>query len=327
MKTQGMPRQKLSPEEFLPFDEPERPRKLSGGIELSPGFTVNAALFEQFAELAYRRAGIRLGAGKEALVAARIGKRIRTLGLKGPRDYLDYLLTDDQGEEIVHFLDVISTNFTSFYREPAHFPLLGDLVEQRLALGRHRMRFWSAACSSGEEPYTMALSIAERLGDKAADWRILATDISTRILAAAQTGRYPASALKTVPKHLRLRYFESASTKSSNEPLFSIKHDLRNHIAFARLNLSTPPFPMSGPLDVVMCRNVMIYFDHRVRQNLVTAVENLLAPDGIFFIGHAETLNGLHTSFRAIRPSVYVLPSSPVFPTARTSLYPKRSVE
>ncbi|MGC4000676.1 MAG: CheR family methyltransferase [Anaeromyxobacter sp.] len=191
------------------------------------------------------------------------------------------------------------------------FQLLAALVKSRHEEGRGRLRFWSAASSSGEEAYTMAITIADTLADAHVDWRILGTDISTRILVAAEAATYPLSALRDVPKQLRSKYFHPLGSKAAEDPLYQVRDALRKHVTFKRLNLSTPPFPMRGPLDAVFCRNVMIYFDQRVRQGLVSAIEALMAPDGIFFVGHAETLNGLSTRFRALRPSVYVLPDAP----------------
>jgi chemotaxis protein methyltransferase CheR len=268
-------------------------------------FEIDTTLFNQFAEIAYDRAGIRLSPGKEALVGARVAKRIRALGLADPNQYLDYLLADGDGEELVHFLDVISTNFTSFFREPEHFDILAELVEKRLREGRTRLRFWSAASSSGEEPYSMAITIAEIVKGSAINWRILATDISTQILERAQHGRYPLSSLANLPKPMRARYFQMVERRE--DPVYQVSPEIRSTVVFRRLNLSAPPFPMQGPLDAVFCRNVMIYFDRRVRQGLIANVEQLLASDGLFLIGHSETLNGLETSFRALRPSVYAL--------------------
>lgn len=287
---------------------------------------MDTALFNQFAEIAYRRAGIRLGAGKEALVGARVSKRIRALGLTNPSEYLEHLLADGDGDELVHFLDVISTNFTSFFREQEHFELLADLVHRRLREGRTRLRFWSAASSSGEEPYSMALVIADAIRDTPVNWRILATDISTRILDKAREGRYPASSLASVPKHLRSRYFQFIGPKGADDPTYQVTAALRSAVVFRRLNLSTPPFPMQGPLDAVLCRNVMIYFDRRVRQNLVSGIEQLLAPDGIFLTGHSETLNGIDTRLRPVRPSVYALQGASVLLERRPSLPVSRTI-
>lgn len=267
-------------------------------------------LFEEFASIAYRQAGIRLGAGKEALVGARIAKRLRALGLTSPKQYLAQLQSSVDGEELIHFLDVISTNFTSFFREPEHFELLSEWVLRRLGQKRIRMRFWSAASSSGEEPYSMAIAIAEVIRDANVDWRILATDISTRILAAAELGCYRQSSLSALPKHLRHKHFARVDPRGADDPLYQISPELRARVVFRRLNLSAPPFPMRGPFDAVFCRNVMIYFDQGVRQRLVSAIERLVAKDGLFLVGHSETLSGVETQFRAIRPSVYCLSST-----------------
>jgi chemotaxis protein methyltransferase CheR len=285
---------------------------------------VKTKLFEQFADIAYRRAGIRLAAGKESLVAARIAKRIRALGLHTPDQYLEHLKADGDGEELIQFLDVISTNYTSFFREPEHFGLLSELVTRRLAQGRNRLRFWSAASSSGEEPYTMALVVADAVRDNPVDWRILATDISTRILDKAREGRYPSSSLEAIPRHLRASYFTPVSPKGTAAPVFQVSPALRSSIAFRRLNLSSPPFPMQGPLDAIFCRNVMIYFDRPVRQSLVSAIEQLIAPDGVFVIGHSETLNGIETRFRALRPSIYALPTASILAPRGQSTSPPR---
>ncbi len=292
---------------------------------LIPMVPMDTALFEQFAEIAYQRAGIRLSAGKESLVGARVAKRIRALGLANAEQYLEHLVEDGDGEELVQFLDVISTNFTSFFREPEHFELLTELVQRRLRQGRTRLRFWSAASSSGEEPYSMALVIADAVRDTPVNWRILATDISTRILDKAQQGRYPASALASVPKHLRSRYFQFVGPKGAEDPQYQVTAALRSAVVFRRLNLSTPPFPMQGPIDAVFCRNVMIYFDKRVRQGLVSGIEELLAPDGIFMIGHSETLNGISTRFRPLRPSIYAFPTSSILSGRRSSMPPPRA--
>lgn len=286
---------------------------------------MDTKLFEQFADIAYRRAGIRLAAGKETLVGARVAKRIRALGLNSPDQYLEHLLADGDGDELVQFLDVISTNFTSFFREPEHFALLAELVDRRLRQGRTRLRFWSAASSSGEEPYTMALVVANVVGEKSVNWRILATDISTRILAKAMEGRYAASSLESVPKHLRAKYFTLASPKGTADPIYQIDESIRSAIAFRRLNLSTPPFPMQGPLDAVFCRNVMIYFDQPVRQGLISAIEHIIAPDGVFMIGHSETLSSIDTKFRPLRPSIYALPGASILAPKKYSLSPRGS--
>ncbi|MBN1824776.1 MAG: protein-glutamate O-methyltransferase [Candidatus Eisenbacteria bacterium] len=267
---------------------------------------MDQALFRKFCKLAHDKAGIHLKEGKESLVQARVAKRLRALGLDHPREYLEYMERDESGEELVLFLDVISTNFTNFFREPDHFDVLAEDVK-RLVLekGRRRIRLWSAASSSGEEPYTMAITVLEALEGAPADFRILATDISTRMLARAEEGVYAAGRLEGVPKAFRHKYFERIGRRGSEEESYRIRPAVRERVVFRRLNLADPPFPMQGPLDVVFCRNVMIYFDQPVRQRLVSEIERLLAPGGLLCIGHSETLSTVKNHLKYIRSSVF----------------------
>ncbi|HVP37990.1 MAG TPA: CheR family methyltransferase [Candidatus Saccharimonadales bacterium] len=267
------------------------------------------ALFRRFCRLAYEQAGISLHAGKEALVAARVGKRVRALSLESEAEYLEYLEADATGEELVHFLDAISTNFTSFLREPDHFEELKKVVLRRLAEGQKVLRLWSAACSSGEEPYSMALAVLESLGGKPLEFRILATDISHQMLAQAERGVYSAERLAPLSRAQRARYFTPhVDGGPPGAPRYQVLPEVRAHVVFRRLNLSLPPFPMKGRLDVVFCRNVLIYFDRPVRQQLIQEIERLLRPGGTLALGHTETLTGIRSRLRMVRPSVFVLP-------------------
>ena len=267
---------------------------------------MEAQLFQRFCDIAYSKAGIKLHDGKEALVSARVAKRLRALSLTNPRDYLALLENDASGNEIVSFLDAISTNFTMFFREPDHFKWLAEFVEHRISgQGRQRLRVWCAASSSGEEPYTLAMTVAETVGERNVDWRILATDISTKILALAEQGIYEESALKDVPRALLNKHFTLLDSKKVPNRRWQVNEELRRKVVFRRLNLAKPPYPMRGPLDVVFCRNVMIYFDEPVRQGLISEVDRLLAKDGLVCIGHSESLSGLNTRLSIVAPSVY----------------------
>ncbi len=270
---------------------------------------MNPQMFRQFAEIAYARAGIRLGEGKESLVSARIAKRIRALGLAGEREYLACLQADESGEELVQFLDVISTNFTSFLREPDHFELLADHLRARAETGRREVSIWSAASSTGEEPYSIAITALDALAGTSATVRILATDISTRVLEAAARGVYDAARLEKLSRAQRAKYFERVSAPAGGES-YVVRPEVRRLVLFRRLNLAHPPFPMKGPLDAVFCRNVMIYFDAPVRQGLVREIERLLGPGCPLLIGHAETLTGLRTGLLTVQPSVYRRPDA-----------------
>jgi len=268
---------------------------------------MDSRVFQQFCQLAFKQAGIVLKEGKEALLTARIAKRQRALGLGTAKEYLRYLEEDDSGDEIVEFLDVITTNFTHFMRESEHFDYLGLQVKAWAAAGQKRMRFWSAASSTGEEPYSMAITILEALRDSHVEFKILATDISTVVLGKARQGIYEPRALESLSKAVIQRHFDKVEV--DGEERYQANERLRDTVVFKRLNLSRPPFPMQGPLDAVFCRNVMIYFGHDVRQGLVGAIEGLIKPDGFLAIGHAETLTGLKSALRTVRPSVYARPS------------------
>jgi len=263
---------------------------------------MDQATFMRYRELVHQHSGIALAEGKEALVSARVGKRMRELGLADHRDYLSYLEDDRSGTELVQLLDAVSTNVTSFYREPAHFDRLKQELQRRREAGQSTFRIWSAASSTGEEPYTIAMSVSEVL-PVTADWRILATDISTRALATAQAGQYTDDKLKPVPAALRQRWLEPV--KNERQQLWQVASELRQKVVYRRLNLSSPPFPLRGPLDVIFCRNVMIYFDRDTRQALVDEFTRLLAPDGLLMVGHAESLSGIRTSLETVSPSVY----------------------
>lgn len=271
---------------------------------------MNPHMFRQFAEITYARAGIRLSEGKESLVSARIAKRIRALGLESDQEYLKYLQEDDSGEELVQFLDVISTNFTSFMREPEHFDLLATHLRARADEGRRELSIWSAASSTGEEPYSIAITALDALAGTSTKVRILATDISTRVLDAASRGAYDGARIDKLSKVQRTKYFERVRTPAGEES-FVVRPEVRELLIFRRLNLAHPPFPMKGPFDAVFCRNVMIYFDAPVRQGLVREIERMLGPNNPLMIGHAETLTGIKTRLITVQPSVYRQPGTP----------------
>lgn len=260
---------------------------------------MDAKIFEAFCKIIYDKSGITLAAGKESLVGARIGKRMRVLGITNDREYLTIVQKDTTGEEIVQLLDVISTNVTSFFREPAHFDFMRERITEWQNGGQKRFRFWSAACSSGEEPYSMAMLITETLGANT-DMKILATDISTKILDKSTKGIYEAQKVEPIPRDLLTRYFAKVEGGK-----YQVKPNIRDLVMFKRMNLSTPPFPLKGPMDIVFCRNVMIYFDNAVRTRLVRDIARLLRPGGFLCIGHSESLTGLDVGLTTVSPAVY----------------------
>jgi chemotaxis protein methyltransferase CheR len=269
---------------------------------------MSASVFDALRRLAYDQAGIALRPNKRALVSARIAKRMRACGITSEREYLELLRDDQSGEEMVCFLDAISTNFTSFYREASHFELLQNEVERWVGEGARQLRIWCAAAATGEEPYSLAMTLDQAVGTSGASWRLLASDISVTALRAAQAGVYPESRLTNVPRPERLKYFRHHERRAAGEPRFVASDELKRRILFRRINLALPPFQMRGGLDAVFCRNVMIYFDQAVRARLIAEIERLLRPGGLLVIAHSETLSGIRTGLRCVMPSVYRKP-------------------
>lgn len=270
--------------------------------------SVDEKTFQKFRDLIYEKCGITLRPGKEGLVAARVGSRMRELGIPTHRQYYDWIVSDTTGQELVLLIDAISTNVTSFFREEDHFQILEKLLRQWASEGQTRFRIWSAASSTGEEPYTIAMVAHSVLhGVPNLDLKILATDISTKVLLHCKRGQYDEMRVRPVPSALLRRYFKIHSP--NEQPLYEVCEELKNLISFSRINLSTPPFPMKGPFDIVFCRNVMIYFDNPVRMGLLNEIHRLLKPGGALMLGHAESLSGLPLDFKSLRASTYVKPT------------------
>jgi len=268
----------------------------------SSGMELGRPVYERFRTLIYERSGIALGPHKEALLSSRVAKRMRQLGLNNYRTYYHHVVDDATGLELVQLLDAIATNVTSFFREPVHFEHLVRAVRGWQATGQSRFRLWSAACSTGEEPFSMGMAILDGLAGTPPDIRILATDISTKVLAQAESGVFAASRVAPIPPRMRHRFV----SRLADPDLVAVDPRLRAMTAFRRLNIAQTPFPMQGPFDAVFCRNVMIYFDNTVRRRLLAEIDRLLKPGGLLFVGHAESLTGIIGNFRAAGPSIYV---------------------
>jgi chemotaxis protein methyltransferase CheR len=271
----------------------------------SPYVELDQKTYLRFCELIYEKAGIKLGPGKQSLVSARLGKRMRKLGIRSFPDYLAFVDGDTAGDELVELLDAISTNTTHFFREEVHFARLKSLLMGWASEGQSRFRIWCAASSTGEEPYTIAMTVSEALGDTR-DVKILATDLSGKVLRIARQGVYTRHQVEKIPAGLLAKYFTKVQSVAADETHFRANDALRKLLTFGHLNLATPPYPMRGPMDVIMCRNVMIYFDNAVRSKLLAECERLLRPGGYLIVGHAESLSGMSTGLSRLEPSVYM---------------------
>ncbi len=266
--------------------------------------------FELFRRLIYDSCGITLNLSKKELVKARLAKRLTKVGIDSFKDYYRYVTkTDKTGKELVHLVDSISTNKTDFFREKKHFDLLNSsvlpsLISSKTKTGNKKLRIWCAASSSGEEPYTLAMTVFNHLKpNNGWDVKILATDISTQILRKAINGIYKEELLKDVPPGTVSAHFSRVLHENSN--CYIAKDHLKDIITFRRFNLMTPEFPFKNPFDFIFCRNVMIYFDPETQDKLVSKFYDCLPKDGHLFIGHSETLSRSNTSFKYIQPAVY----------------------
>jgi chemotaxis protein methyltransferase CheR len=262
---------------------------------------LSARQFQKASRLVYRVCGIYFKPDKKALVQARLMKRLRAVGINNVEEYLDFIECENGSRELGFLIDVMTTNKTGFFRESAHFNFLRDkiLPEQK----NLRMRFWSAACSSGEEPYSLAITLRNHLAEiDSKDCLILATDISTHMLEKARRAVYSQAALCDLPKALVQKNFVKIDDNSSI--IYQVKDNIRCMVRFAWLNLMDS-WPMKGPFNVILCRNVMIYFDRATRQKLINRFWDLLEPGGYLFVGHSESLSTISHKFRYVQPATY----------------------
>lgn len=263
--------------------------------------------YEKISRLVYEQCGINLHDGKKQLVKARLGKRLREGNFKSFGDYHRYVTTEEGTDELISMIDALSTNLTFFFREESHFKKLSHIIsmsskESKKERMTKKLDIWSAGCSTGEEPYSIAMTILEAQAVFPQDICILGTDISTRVLRTANQGIFDKERLKNVPTPLLKKYFQKGYGKSEGQ--FRIKQQVRDMVHFSRFNLMDDP-PYSSRFDIVFCRNVMIYFDKKTQGTLVKRFHDCLHQGGYLFIGHSESLTGLSHTLEYIEPGVY----------------------
>jgi chemotaxis protein methyltransferase CheR len=257
--------------------------------------------FEGLSKRVYKACGIVLGPHKKEMVYSRIARRIRANGLNSFKQYID-LVDSDNIDEFSHFINAITTNLTSFFREKHHFEYLSSVVIPQLLeknAASKRVRIWSAGCSTGEEPYSIAMTLQGRFPSNW-DVKILATDLDSNVLNKAQNGVYNAKNITGIEPEEIKKWF----LKSPNGESYKVKPSLQGLISFKRLNL-LECWPMKGPFDLIFCRNVLIYFDKETKDLLFAGYYNLLSPGGYLFIGHSETMGKEHTEFRNLGKTMY----------------------
>ena len=263
--------------------------------------------YERISRLVYEQCGINLHEGKKELVKARLGKRLREGNFKSFGEYYRYVTTDDGTAELISMIDSLSTNLTYFFREESHFQKLRNMVTLMVKTSHQggepvKLRIWSAGCSTGEEPYSLAMTVCESVNGSSGDVKIMATDISTRVLQTADEGIFPKERLNNVPPAILKKYFQMGS--GSYEGQFRIKKNIKDMVQFSRFNLMDTP-PPNYRFDIIFCRNVMIYFDKATQEALVSQFQQCLNRGGHLFVGHSESLTGLSHELKYIEPSVY----------------------
>lgn len=274
---------------------------------LSRPATMSAKSFTRLSEFIHSQVGIKLPQGKKVMLEARLQKRLRVLSMKSYDNYVDFLFTE-QGlqSELRSLIDVVTTNTTEFFREPKHFEVLRhDILPDWVKnYGGHRdLRLWSAGCSFGMEPYTLSMVMHEFAAQNASfAFNILATDISTRALQHASKGVYELDKIGNIPESYRKKYL--LKSKDPAKALVRMGPELRNTIAFKRLNFMEE-FSFKNPLDVIFCRNVIIYFDKPTQERLFQRFCKCLASGGHLFIGHSESLSGMNLPLTQVAPTVY----------------------
>jgi chemotaxis protein methyltransferase CheR len=275
---------------------------------------ITEAVFVRFQDLIYRESGIWLSEAKTALLVGRLAKRLRHYGLHSFKDY--YRLVANSPEERIQMLDAISTNETHFFREPRHFELLATTIfpewTREAACGKRqrKIRVWSAGCSTGQEPYSIAMVLLDHFPpNKGWEIEIIGTDLYTRTLEVAQQGIWPVSLAREIPR----QYLKEFMLKGVREEAGRMKAgpEIRSVVRFVRLNLNDASYPLQGNFDLILCRNVLIYFDLHSRGRVVRHVLEYLSPKGYFFVGHAESLHSVGGILRTITPTVCAFAPTP----------------
>lgn len=267
--------------------------------------------FQQFSSFIYDQVGIQLPPSKKTMLESRLHKRLKSLGFSSFEQYGEFVFSEQgQKVEIIHLIDVVTTNKTDFFREPGHFEFLTrttlpTLLKKRDVSRANPVRVWSAGCSSGEEPYTLAM-VLEEFACKHRDFHytILASDISTRILETARKAVYLDDRTSDIAMPIKKKYL--MRSKDRENPLVRICPELRSKVSFRRINFMDPDFGIAEKMDIVFCRNVVIYFDKPTQQTLMRKFHQQLRPNGYLFLGHSETLNGINADFKSVGSTVYL---------------------
>lgn len=270
-------------------------------IKASKEFSFTPRDFSRVRDMIYQRAGISLSENKQDMVYSRLARRLRVLGLNSFTAYLDSLAVDVNNKEWEAFTNALTTNLTSFFRETHHFPILADFVKHR----HGDIQIWCSASSTGEEPYSIAMTVCEAFNSLTPPVRIIATDIDTNVLEVAANGIYPVDRLEKMTSARVKRFFLKG--KGANEGTVRVKQAVRDLVTFQPLNLLATTWPINTSFDVIFCRNVMIYFDKSTQAKILTRFAPLLKADGLLFAGHSENFLNITNRFKLLSKTVYAL--------------------
>lgn len=263
-------------------------------------FSFTAADFERVRKLIYEHAGISLSSAKQDMVYSRLARRLRETRLKSFGDYLALLERGDKGEW-EKFVNSLTTNLTSFFREPHHFPILSAHLKK--LQGRSTIKIWCSAASTGEEPYSIAMTVVETFGSYTTPVSIVASDLDTNVLATASKGAYGLDRVDKMSPERLSRFFTKGT--GAQEGIYTVKPELRRMLSFQRLNLLEPNWAVRGPFDALFCRNVMIYFDKPTQYKILSRFAPLISNDGLLFAGHSESFLHAADLFRSQGKTVY----------------------
>jgi chemotaxis protein methyltransferase CheR len=272
------------------------------GPDVERDFEFTAADFGRIRELIHRRAGISLSDHKRDMAYSRLARRLRACGLETFKQYLDRLEANDDSAEWEAFVNALTTNLTAFFRESHHFPILADFAKRR----QQPLNVWCSAASTGEEPYSIAMTLIEALGDHAArHCTVFASDIDSQVLAKADAGVYSLDQVKALPVERLKRFFLKGT--GAHAGLVKVRPEVRAMVNFGRVNLTEARYDVKGPFDVIFCRNVMIYFDKPTQGQVLSRFEPLMKPGALLFAGHSENFTYVSQAFRLRGQTVYEL--------------------
>lgn len=282
--------------------------KMSKTVDITSKTTLTDEQFHKIADFIQTNVGIKMPDQKKIMVQSRLYSRLKELGISDFDEYIKYAFQKNaQGdEEIALMINVITTNLTSFFRESQHFDFMTDKALSEIADKYDKLEVWSAACSSGEEPYTLSIVVQEFMRthqDAFRDYSILATDISSRVLDKAINAVYPMEEVENLSYDMKKRYF--LRSKDQTNPVVRLKKPIRDKVVFQRLNFMDDDYPIATPKNIIFCRNALIYFDKQTQEAVIRKLIKHLVPGGYLFLGHSETIFGMDLPLKTVGPTIF----------------------